>query len=347
MVVESARASGRSGERWLEFTYRIADDSGVENLDLDAIQAAHEEGFREYLSTGGGWATRWTTAERAYDYGWTRHITDVGDWHGKTLRRVIIDPDYHLGQEMRYRSGNHGCWAVDPRIEEAEYQARRAADKAEAAARDAKRREGQEWIAALSDEALKALSDDEADKRGLSWEDLREERRKRASDLADAERAAEWARCTALVPDGSVLVDDGATIPSRYGMGASRREPDIYYAQYVPSGVEDAERTILRDSRRVIGSLADVAAEVDEGRFRVVSVDDVPPEPVMKRAGYDRLDDVKRVDVEIGKETRRVWVVRERYSYKVLVLDERGHKVRKRAIIDAISDRKAEIYGEM
>jgi len=171
VVVESARASGRSGERWLEFTYRIADDSGVENLDLDAIQAAHEEGFREYLSTGGGWATRWTTAERAYDYGWTRHITDVGDWHGKTLRRVIIDPDYHLGQEMRYRSGNHGCWAVDPRIEEAEYQARRAADKAEAAARDAKRREGQEWIAALSDEALKALSDDEADKRGLSWEE--------------------------------------------------------------------------------------------------------------------------------------------------------------------------------
>jgi hypothetical protein len=256
----------------------------------------------------------------------------AGDWRGKELRKVLINPGFVGFHEGRYGSGLHGCWAADPRIEERELKERSARWRADDERRAAARAAGLEWLTSVTDAELEALKSEDVEAHGIGSADLRAELERRRSARADAERRATWERCRALVPDGAILVDDGSP-PVRGSWGGTvmpGREPHVYYNVRVwEHWQKDADLAgVTTESRESVGTLAMVAEWLASGRLRIVAADDVPPAPVTARIGHAVYRDIRRVQVG----DRVVWVGRARFASEFLVLDERGRIVRSKAV---------------
>jgi len=128
-----------------------------------------------------------------------------------------------------------------------------------------------------------------------------------------------------------VLVDDGRPATrGRWGV-IPGRPSRVYYAPTVDGYERDPERACVRSGQEVLGSLAMVTKRLAINDLRGACATDVPPEPVLKRVGHDRLAHVRRLEIA----GRVVWAVRSSFLYAsdLMVLDERGHLVRARAVV--------------
>ena len=282
---------------------------------------------------------------------------DGGLWHGKTLRRVMMDPKYAGYQAARYSSGLHPTWDEDPRIEEARAAERAAKHRADAKARDEKRAAGLVWLATANLDTGGKVGEEEDtwEAHGLTYQDVRTEVARRAAAAADEKRAAEWERCLAIVKEGSIILDPGCD-SKRGEFGVIRgRDAHVYYnVRIVRSWPDDVEHAnVMGEGPRGpynAGSVADVAARLSgttlvpeissgecfahpgqRGPWRVVSADEVPPRPVLERIGHAHYASIRRVEAA----GRVVWVGRPTYG-ETLVLDEKGHLVRAKKVLEAI-----------
>lgn len=323
-----ARAAGLSGESWAHWTASDAVQDAIETidtLDTDALESAFHDGVRALRSAT--WRIVWTTAPVAYDYESSVEALEVcGEWFGKPLRRVAIEPSMYVSQTSRYWSGLHAAWDEDPRIEEARAQARLDTERAERKAREEKRAVGLVWLQTATDAELDDFDTFEA--QGVCYEDVKAEKKHRA-DVAEANvNAAEWVRCLAIVRDGVTLVDGGETSRDAY-----HRAPAVWYNVRIVRGHPDtADHAYVHcgsNASCVVGSVALVADWIVSGRLRVATdADMVPPYAVTKRIGFDRWKEIKCVHVG-GKGV--VWVGRPAFG-NVLVLDANGRIVRARKV---------------
>ena len=361
-VVALARASGRAGESWLDFTFRddvqaLVDRACVDGPigSFDRIAAAHDEGVNERRITVEGWKTMWTTAEEDYDSFGTTTVEKCGAWKGKELRRVIAHPHHANYQADRYGSGLHPTFDEDPRIADARAEERLQALMAEDKARAERRAAGLAWLAAATDKELARATDTDehgrvaAEDRGLSFADVRDERKRRHEAEVKRAQAETWARCRALVPDGAILVDDGSPGSRGHYGWIKGRDPHVYYGVTLRDDYsQDADHAYVvgeggdRRGGEIVASLEQTAEWIKSGRLRVVSASDVPPRAVLDRLGQEQIKKILRVEVDrsagaswtaagVGKvrgEGRLVWVGAPRFTYKPMVLDENGRIVR-------------------
>jgi hypothetical protein len=332
-LITMAREAGRSGQDYGRWT---ASDEvqdavvSVHDLDTDALEAAFLEGRREWRLTH--WRVVWTTAPADYDWFGTETVEECGDWYGKKLRKVVIEPAQFVGQTGRYGSGLHASWEEDPRIAEARVKAKLDAERAAHAEYEAKRAAGLVWLQTATEAELEDF--DTFEPRGLRWGDISKEKKRRSDEAEAKRRVDEWTRCLAIVIDGSILVDDGE--PSRRNQWGivPGRSPHIYYNVRIVKGwPDDAEHAnVFGDGNHNAGGLSYVADWITSGRLRVVAASDVPPRLVVERIGHDRVKEIRRVEVE----GRVVWVGRALYGSEDLVLDEKGHTVRSKKILQAV-----------
>jgi len=333
-----AHAAGAAGRSWAQFQgddavqdYVCANDD-YEN-HIEAWRAAWQTGAAQHLAVQ-GWVSRWTTAPTDYDCFGTTTAELCGDWHGKPLRRILCHPHHVSYQEGRNGSGMHPTWSVDPRIEEREAAARHDRLTRLRAEDEERRAMGLVWLAGASEAEIEGAEErDEVELRGLKYTDLRDELKRRAEVSAAADRAATWARCRAAFEDGAILVDNGT--PGQRGVyGWIPGHPSrIYYGVRVvehwahPGDAEQA--TVITGGRGATpaGSLAYVADWISSGRCRVVTAGDVPPEPVTRRIGQDRWQEI----VKIQAGDRTVWVGRALGAYEPLILDAAGRLIRAKA----------------
>jgi len=301
--------------------------------DQDAIEAAFREGYRQH-KLAGGWRTIWTTAPADYDSFGTETIEEGGEWRGKQLRRVIVDPTHLDYQTSRYASGLHGYWDEDPRVEESRWQARHEQERVERAAQEAKRAAGLTWVRTATEAELE--DEDALHERGLRYQDARDETRRRQEHAAETARAAEWARCCAIVSEGSTLLDRGeSSRRDQFGVIPGRASHVYYNVRVVRGWPDDADHAnVVGEGNDTAGSLCYVADWITSGRMEVVSQDDVPPRPVVQRIGHEHVKDIQRVDVQ----GRSVWVGRATFGEQ-LILDEKGHVVRAKKVLAAVKER--------
>jgi len=327
-----ARAAGLAGEQWSRWTMsddvQEAIETAPDAFDSDAIEAAFCAGRAELRAKT--WRVTWTTAPADYDTGGTETLETCGAWHGKTLRKVVIEPESYVYQTSRYWSGIHSSWDADPRIEEASIAARIAAENVARDAREAKRAAGLVWLQTATEDELDDYDTFEA--RGVRSDDVRAERKRREAETASKACADEWARCLAVIPEGATLVDAGE--PSTrgvYGM-IPGRAPHVYYAvRIVRSWPDDAEHAnVMGEGNDNAGSASYVADWLASGRLRVAAPGEVPPRAVVARIGHEHVKAIRRVEVA-GKV---VWVGRAKFG-ETMVLDERGHLVRAAKIVAA------------
>ncbi len=337
-IAELARAAGAAGRTWADWTAN--DDEASDYIcahdDHDAAVAEWQAAFDAGASAhrvAQGWVTRWTTASADYD-GFGTTSEPSGAWCGKPLRKAMIRPHYVGWHEARYSSGLDGCWTVDPRVELAEHEEQTARWRANDARLTAAREGGLAWIEALSDTALEALEYEDAEAHGIAASDVGTERKRRASARTEAERVDTWDRCRAAVRDGMILVDDGVPpSSSRYG-NLPGRDSHVYYDVRLSNDYEKiADRAhVVAASGEIAGSLELVAEWLVSGRLRAVSAEDVPPAPVTDRIGHERYSEIVRVVV--GAKRTVVWVgYKHGWTWtEAFVLNERGHKVRSKAL---------------
>lgn len=340
-----AREAGRAGQSWNEWSMsddvqdRIMAMTPFTRRDQAAIEAAFQEGYRQH-KLASGWRTLWTTAPADYDGFGTETIEEGGEWRGKTLRRVIIDPVHFSYQTARYASGLHGDWDEDPRVVEANMQTRLERDRVERAARESKRLAGLEWLKTATEDELEDF--DTFESRGVQHQDVRAEKKRRQEHAAETASAAEWARCIAIVSEGSTLLDRGE--PARrgqYGVIPGRSSHVYYDVRIVRGWPDDADHAnVVGEGKDVAGSLCYVADWIVSGRLEIVglqqpglSTDDVPPRPVVQRIGHEHVKDIRRVDVE----GRSVWVGRATFGEQ-MVLDEKGRIVRAKKVLAAVRE---------
>lgn len=280
-----------------------------------------------------GWVSRWTTAPVDYDCFGTTTAEICGDWYGKPLRRILCHPNHVGYQEGRNGSGMHPTWNVDPRVkarEAAEYHERLLQLRLED---EARRLVGLAWLAAATQEEIDDAEErDDVESRGLTYLDLRDEAKRRADIIAEADRAATWDRCRASFEDGTIIVDNGT--PGQRGVygWVSGQPTRIYYGCRVTNDwrkVAD-EATVEGVGRDNAGSLEMVADYLATGRMRIASADEVPPEPVTRRIGRDHWRDIVRVEIA-GKVG---WVGRALGAYDILVLDAAGRLHRSKSVRD-------------
>ena len=326
-----AREAGRAGESWARWTASdtVQDAAMAGDLDTDALTAAFDAGRREYRAAT--WRVCWTTAPADYDTCGTETLeTAPAPWHGKILRRVAIEPGSYAYQTARYSSGLHPSWEEDPRIEEARVAARIEADRAERTKREAERAAGLVWLQTATDNELDDCDTYEA--RGVRFDDVKTERKRRETENADRARAEEWARCLAVIPEGATLVDAGE--PATRGMYGliPGRPAHVYYAVRIVRGwPDDADHaTVMGEGNDNAGCVSYVADWIARGRLRVAAPGEVPPRAVVARIGHDRARDIRRA--EVGGKT--VWIGRLTFG-ETLVLDENGHLVRSKKIVAA------------
>ena len=329
-ITALARSAGLAGTAWMTWTAEdVVQDYVMEHgADADVWQAAYEAGVLERRCTVEGWTEHWTTAPAAYDTFGTTTIANEGEWRGHQLRRVLVHPHHVSYQLDRYGSGLHGSWDEDPRETDRKIAAQIERDRNLAAQRAADRVAGQAWLAKASEADLEAALDADEEPRGVTRADVRGEQRRRDEAQATATREAEYVRCRALIEQYEVLVDDGApSRRSRWGT-VPARPSRVYYGVSVDEYPRDPERALVRG----VGSLEFVAKQLAEGTLRGARTVDVPPEPVLRRIGHEHLAEIRRMEVA----GRVVWIGRPMFAREMLILDDRGHIVRARAIVSAV-----------
>lgn len=354
-LIDSARAAGVEGESFQRWCDRSEIFESIGALDVptlrtagDRCQAAYTEGR---TST---WMIRWTDAHPAYDTFGTRSL-ESHEWGGKILRKVAIDPAHLDYQCSRYGSGLHCVWGRDPREEERERNERIARERIEREARETKRATGLETLRQLTNDDLDAIGEDDPardgfvryETLGVTSHDVQVERSHRQDAIEEADRAARWAKCRAMVPDGCVLVCD-ATPGERGQFGwIPGRESRVYFGIKVieTRGTRpDPDGCPVWDSKHArgaadLGSLAIVCADVERGVLRVASPADVPPEKVLDRIGHDQLAKIQRIEVPANEQGtgvkvgRTVWIGRPRFADGSLCLDANGRKVTHKATL--------------
>lgn len=361
-LLSSAKRAGAAGDTWSSWANSDAvqdfcfgaEFEALPQTERDALTARFEAefqaGVREHRLAN-GWVARWTTAPKDYDTFGTETLADGGsDYFGKAVRQVLVDGEFLGHQEMRYGSGCHGVWERDPRELEAQRQATLAAEATERRAWEAKRTAGLEWLATLTVAQLEALIDDAGEfaagdalpARALQYADARAALRAKREALELGTRATEWARCRAILPDGSILVDDGE---NRTGpMGRIHRPPHVYF-NVQTMGVSpaafphpDAKRhSVISSSGDVPGhTLAEVVELIQAGRLRMAKPEEVPPHSVLARLGHERLREIRRYEVD----GQVVWVgPAAAFTREPMVLDERGRIVRKKVVASTAAQR--------
>lgn len=270
-----------------------------------------------------GWPVFWTTAPEDYDWFGTTTLEHCGEWRGKKLRKAAADPQYVESQRDRYASGLHGSWDEDPREVEAQFRAAQEREAAERAAREARRAAGLEWMKTAEDGELKDW--DTFEEHGVEFTDARAELERRAAERESEAKATEYVRCLALVPIEGCLVDDGAPAQrGRYGP-IGGRDPHVWYRVRVREYPAcDPEAEVVAEGGEVVGALDQVAQWLTDGRLRQVPAADLPPRAVVERLGHRQWKDIVRCEVA----GRALWAGRPQFSMEVMVLDDRGYKVR-------------------
>jgi hypothetical protein len=310
--------------------------SKSDELDKDKLESAFIEGRREYRISA-GWIVVWTNARVDYDQFDTEEL-ECHEWHGRPLRKVLVNPGNLVYQRSRYISGA-SYWDEDPREVERRIQEKIAKERAEDEERARIREAGLEWLrtADLSQRTDEDLFDNELRSRGLTWSDLRKEQTRRVDEKAAAERSALWNECRAAFADGCTIVDPGRD--AQRGTYGPIPGSDCAVYRNVRVVPHWSEKNSIHDDRvederhEFVGSLARVAELLTKGLLRIASVDEqLPPAAVLDRLKPSRLDRVVRVECE----GRVVWTAREKYSYsEIVVLDEAGKLVRKKSIKEA------------
>jgi len=340
-LVEGARAAGLAGKSWHDWVMSdevqdvIAAKEHFSRADQDAIEKAFNEGRREVSIARG--RIVWTTAPSDYDMADATELEIVGDYFGKPLRKVAIDPEGYRDQTNRYASGTYGVWDNDPIEEDRLAREKYARQDAERAAVEAKHQAGIEWLRTASAEEL--ADEDLCWEHGARHQDVREEKTRRREQEVGEKRAGDWARVSALIPEGATLIDEGAYIPApMVGLRPIHRAANVYYDVRVVHGYpDDIEHAHLEHAtgRRGRGSMALALSSaldlIGKGQLRVAAEGEVPPYPVVERIGADKWKDIRRV--EVGG--RVVWVGRATFGSEDLVLDAEGKLVRARKIADA------------
>lgn len=280
--------------------------------------------------------TLWTTAPKSYDGFGTETAEGPYPWDGEQLRRVLVDPAFQDWQSGRYWSGCRGSWDEDPRIEEARRRETSAREKAERENAAKRRAEGLVWIQTADLPADEDAADAMAHERGLTWQDVRAERQRRTREGNAVKMAEQWAKDRATFADGATIVDLGTPgfrgyqdqwIPGREpnAWRDVRVEPHWCYAD------DSAQAIVWGEGRQRIGTLADVAHRFAIGEYRAAGPNEVvPPRAVVDRIGC-RYNEVARAEVG-GKVA---WAGRPLGSLGVLVVDDRGHLVRAKALREA------------
>lgn len=347
-LIEAARKAGAEGMSFSEFssldsTIEAATSLDPEALDVPALEVAHAEGVREYRAKT--WVSCWTTASERYDNFGTATVEGPYAWRGKELRRVIMHPAHANQQRARYASGLCGDWDEDPRIEEGRIRERIKHERQERDALAKRREDGLLWLSTLSDDEVIGWDaapdrDGELVSRCLTWSDHKAEEKKRRAARAAAERAAEWARCRALVPDGATLIDEGTPgFHGTYGWVPGRPKDAWRSIKVEPHYAykDDAEQARVvgegpTPAGTYVGSLAYVACLIEKGKMRLARPDEhVPPRKVVERIGC-AWDDVLRFEVPGGGH---VWLGRPIGSVESMVLDDDAKVVRSKKIREA------------
>ena len=336
-----ARDAGRAGKDFQGFLYDLEDDaaklaSELNNADeLPAIEAALTEGLREHFEKA-GWISLWTTAPADYDGFGTFKIELAGDLHGKPVRRVLVDPR-HIGWQMgRYSSGAL-AWESDPIKAEEERARRRAQQDDEDRERAERRAAGLVWIREIAPSLLDddEKLDPELSKRALTWHDAFVERKRRVEEKERARLIAQWNECRAAFKDGCTLVDPGRpSARDSFGYVIPGRDPEVYRNVTTTAYDEiDADRVPVHDeNRNFVGSLFMVAKRLKSGELRIAEPTEVfPPLAVVKRINRPYTEVLR---VPVGDE-KHVWVGWPLFGTGLLVLDDAGHLVRRKAHIDA------------
>ncbi len=353
-LFQLARSVGAAGKAYTDLTfsdefvtaYEAVESTGdgVDRATREGVESAYLAGRREWRLAG-GWKSAWTTAPADYDGFGTESVEGPFEWEGRPLRRVLIDPSYFNWQTGRYGSGGHGDWDEDPRVTEARIKETLAREQAEREARERRRADGLVWIRTADINGDDDAADELARANGLAWEDVRAERRRRRDEKTATERAAKWAACRATFKDGDTLIDNG--VPghrNHYGWVSGIESRAHVQCKVKPhySCEDDAELAVVYegDGPSTVGTLSDVAAMFASGRMRVAGPEDVIP----PRAVTDRLrvswKDVLRVDVN----GRVVWIGRQFASSETLVLDDDGHIVRAKKLVDAAESIRRECH---
>lgn len=330
-----ARAAAHSGQSWNDWTASDEVQDAVladgTSFDTDAIERAFCDARRERRVSVDGWRVMWTTAPTDYDWFGTETLEIVPEqWRGRTLRKVVADPNYANGQADRYGSGCHMVSDEDPRVADARATERRERDDRERAEHAAKRDAGLAWIRTATETEMDDFDTFEA--RGVRYDDVRKERARRAGEAETSRKANEWARCVALVQNGVTIVDEGESAKrGTYGIIPGRL-PHVYQNVKIEIGYpsDDADRAnVYGDGRDGAGSLLMVADWIASGRLRLARPGEVfAPHAVVARIGSDKVREIKRVDVN-GVV---VWVGRPTFASESLVLDGNGHMVRSKKI---------------
>jgi hypothetical protein len=339
-LVESARVAGAAGQRWHDWIMSdeiqdvIAAAPTFSEADQDAIEKAFGEGRRERSAATG--RIIWTTAPADYDTNDVTELEVIGDYFGKPLRKIALDPEGYQYQTGRYASGTYGVWDKDPIAEDKRVRDEYAKHDAERAAVEAKHQAGAAWLRTAT--AAELADEDLCWERGARHQDVRAERQRRHDEAQGEERAGAWARASALIPEGATLIDEGAYIPSpMVGLRPIHRPARIHYnvkiAHGWPANNVETSHVHAQSGRgsTSFGTVAHVADMIAKGHLRVAKEGEVPPYAVADRIGFERWKDIRRVEVA----GRTVWVGRAMFGAEDLVLDENGKLVRARKIVDA------------
>jgi hypothetical protein len=300
--------------------------------DQDAVEEAFGAGRRERSAAHG--RIIWTTAPRDYDTNDATELEVVGDYFGKPLRKIAIDPEGYRYQTNRYASGTYGVWDKDPIEEDRAAREKYARQDAERAAVEAKRQAGVAWLRSATTAEL--ADEDLCWGHGARYDDIRAEKRRRHEETAETRRATGMARLKELVPDGVTLIDAGAYIPPLMaGMHAVHRPANVYFdVKLIHGWPDDVEHAKFEHGVGRAGGVIPAERVMDlmtKGQLRHAKVGEVPPGPVVNRIGVDRWKEIRRV--EVGG--RVVWVGRATFGSQDLVLDEQGRLVRNRKLVEA------------
>lgn len=340
-LINLAREAGASGVTWNDWTSSdevqalIDSHEGSRGRLFRDCEKAYAEGRHELLRKT--WVTVWTTAPEDYDSFGTETVSHGGPWRGKELREVLIDPHHENYQRDRYGSGLHGSWRGDPRVEEQREDTQRAEELVARQVREAKQAAGIVFLAGLSEKQLDRASEGDFDESleayCLGWTHVREEKKIRQQFREKQERAQAWEKCRPLIPPDCVLVDDGDeggySSEGEYAYRRPHRDARVYYEIGVIELEQDVERSYVMHGRESLGSIADIAYQIENGRLRAADPSSIPPKKVLDRIGHDQLKEIKRLEIK----GRIVWVGRARFSYEHMILDDQGRLVRAKAVV--------------